>query len=68
VSVIIAAVEEEIIGRHAHSIAEMSPGCAELFRKDKRNELKLMFQLFNRVPATLYEITPYFQQHIQSRG
>jgi hypothetical protein len=43
-------------------------GCVEMFRHDKRDELKLMFSIFKRVESTLQNITSKMSPYIESRG
>jgi hypothetical protein len=43
-------------------------GCVEMFRHDKRDELRLMFGIFKRVESTLQNITSKMSPYIESRG
>jgi len=39
-----------------------------MFRRDKRDELKLMFSIFKRVESTLTNITSKMSPYIEARG
>lgn len=43
-------------------------GCVEMFRHDKRDELKLMYGIFKRVESTLTNITSKMSPYIEMRG
>lgn len=62
-------VEIEIIGKHAQTLADMQgTGCVEMFKHDKRDELKLMYTIFRRIEITLDFITGKMGPYIESRG
>jgi hypothetical protein len=43
-------------------------GCVQMFKTDKRDELRLMFSIFRRVESTLIHITNKMAPYIESRG
>jgi hypothetical protein len=68
-SLLLTIVENDVVAEHAQTISEMEgTGCVEMFRHDKRDELKLMFSIFKRVESTLQNITSKMSPYIESRG
>ena len=62
-------VEAEVVTRHAQTLVDLEgTGCTEMFKHDKRDELKQMFSIFKRIESTLDYITGKMGPYIESRG
>lgn len=66
---LINVVVGSIVVAHAQTLAEMeNTGCIEMLKHDKRDELKLMFNVFRRSEPTLSHITSKMTPYIESKG
>jgi len=62
-------VEEELVKAHATTLVEMEgSGCKAMFRDDKVEDLKRMYGLFARVPATLDELRGAMSEYVKAAG
>ncbi|CAG9317372.1 unnamed protein product [Blepharisma stoltei] len=60
---------DELVANNAQSLADMEgTGCLEMFKHDKRGELRIMFLLFKKRENTLENITSKMGPYIISRG
>ena len=68
-SLLLEKVQNEVIQRHAQTLVDLEgTGCTEMFKHDKRDELKQMFSIFKRIETTLDFITGKMGPYIESRG
>ena len=66
---LLSIVEEELIKNHAQTLADMNQtGCLSMFQHSRLEELKLIFEIFKRVPETLTRITERMGPYIETRG
>ncbi|RHZ42273.1 hypothetical protein DYB26_000762, partial [Aphanomyces astaci] len=64
-----AIVERELIANHAKALVDMEgSGCVAMFRDDKVADLRRMYVLFKRVPATLDDIGTAVTTYIKTTG
>lgn len=62
-------VEEELVKAHATTLVEMEgSGCKAMFRDNKVEDLKRMYELFVRVPATLEELRGAMSEYVKAAG
>eukprot|EP00903_Cladosiphon_okamuranus_P018135 g16689.t1 len=62
-------VETELIQNHAKVLVEMeNSGCTSMFRDDKIEDLRRMYDLFSRVPMTLDELRRSMCEYVKATG
>ncbi|CAN0400954.1 unnamed protein product, partial [Ectocarpus fasciculatus] len=62
-------VETELIYNHAKVLVEMeNSGCTSMFRDDKIEDLRRMYDLFSRVPVTLDELRRSMCEYVKATG
>jgi cullin 3 len=62
-------VETELIKNHAETLINMeNSGAVSMFRDDKVEDLKRMYQLFDRVPATLTLLRESMGEYVKHTG
>ncbi|CAM9805306.1 unnamed protein product [Choristocarpus tenellus] len=62
-------VESELIAKHAKAMVEMeNSGCIPMFRDDKVDDLRRMYDLFSRVPSTLEELRGSMCDYVKTTG
>ena len=58
----------ECVENYAKEITEMAQGCEEMFNGWRKDELKLVYEVFNRVDVTLKYIIDKMDPFIQKEG
>ncbi|CAG9325110.1 unnamed protein product [Blepharisma stoltei] len=62
-------IAEEIVKRVALSLADiLETGKIRMFDQDKRDEVKMMFEVFKNYETALQSITPGFKLYIEKKG
>jgi cullin 3 len=62
-------MEYEYISTHAQALVEMeTSGCQYMFKEDKLEDLKMMYNLFSRVPSTLDFIRDSLSEYVKKAG
>ena len=61
-------VLQEAVENYAREITEMTQGCEEMFNGWRKDELKLVYEVFNRVDVTLKFIIDKMDPFIQKEG
>ncbi|CAM9725172.1 unnamed protein product [Ectocarpus sp. 12 AP-2014] len=62
-------VETELIRNHAKVLVEMeNSGCTSMFRDDKIEDLRRMYDLFSRVPITLEDLRRSMCEYVKATG
>ena len=65
---ILKIVLAESVETFAKEITEMDQGCEVMFNERKKDELKLLYTVFNRVDTTLKFIIDKMDPYIQKEG
>jgi Cullin family/Cullin protein neddylation domain len=59
----------ELVKNNAKTVSDMpGTGCVDMLKHDKRDELKLMFNIFKKHEACLSNITTKLSAHIEGKG